>query len=76
MARCEPPPPTLGAWLPAGLVDVIELADKAVVTPCMHEFCEPCISRWLGHHKRLCPLCKARVGSGAQARGADPGSLH
>ena len=48
----------------AGLVDVVDLRDKAVASPCMHAFCEPCISRWLGHHKRVCPLCKARVEAG------------
>ena len=48
----------------AGLADIIELSDKAVVTACMHAFCHPCISRWLTHHQRVCPLCKARVSSG------------
>lgn len=32
---------------------------------CRHTFCHSCISQWLDHHKRFCPLCKARVTSGA-----------
>jgi hypothetical protein len=28
--------------------------------PCHHEFCEPCITAWLGH-KNACPSCRASI---------------
>jgi hypothetical protein len=41
----------------AGLKEQIELAEKAVIPPCMHSFCTQCIVQWLDLN-RSCPLCK------------------
>ena len=41
----------------AGLADILNLQDKAVVSSCMHAFCLHCLLRWLDY-KRSCPLCK------------------
>ena len=41
----------------AGLADILNLQDKAVVSSCMHAYCLHCLQRWLDY-KRSCPLCK------------------
>lgn len=43
----------------AGLTEILQLEDKAVLNSCMHVFCVSCISRWAAK-KRVCPLCKVR----------------
>ena len=41
-------------------LDEISTHDKAVTTPCMHEYHHTCISKWLTM-KQECPLCKSSV---------------
>lgn len=43
----------------------LENATDAVVTPCGHVFCWPCLYRWLSHGSghSTCPLCKSYVDS-------------
>lgn len=41
----------------AGLGEIFDVRDKAVVITCMHVFCLACLSRWSAL-KRTCPLCK------------------
>eukprot|EP00750_Incisomonas_marina_P019516 INCI3480.1.p1 GENE.INCI3480.1~~INCI3480.1.p1 ORF type:complete len:262 (-),score=25.30 INCI3480.1:87-872(-) len=43
----------------------LENATDAVVTPCGHVFCWPCLYRWLSHGsgQSTCPLCKSYVDS-------------
>ena len=41
----------------AGLGEIVDLRDKAVVISCMHVFCLACLSRWSAL-KKSCPLCK------------------
>ena len=41
----------------AGLGEIFDARDKAVVIACMHVFCLACLSRWSAL-KRTCPLCK------------------
>lgn len=43
----------------AGLGEIFDLRDKAVVISCMHVFCLACLSRW-SSLKKSCPLCKVR----------------
>ncbi|KAK9807017.1 hypothetical protein WJX72_010799 [[Myrmecia] bisecta] len=45
---------------PICLTEIFELRHKAVVVPCMHVFCLPCLKRW-SEQKRVCPLCKGRI---------------
>mmetsp|Transcript_36476 Transcript_36476/g.103026 ORF Transcript_36476/g.103026 Transcript_36476/m.103026 type:complete len:627 (-) Transcript_36476:99-1979(-) len=47
---------------PICLTDILDPMAKAVVHPCLHVFCRPCVHRWL-LQKKLCPLCKTRVDS-------------
>lgn len=44
----------------AGLTEILQLEDKAVLSSCMHVFCVTCISRWAAK-KRVCPLCKVSL---------------
>ena len=46
--------------LPAGLGDIVDVREKAVLLHCLHVFCVDCLNRWLPV-KRLCPLCKVRL---------------
>ena len=59
--RCMPPHGELldpsVAMLPAGLGEIFDLRDKAVVIACMHVFCLACLARWSAL-KKSCPLCK------------------
>lgn len=48
---------TQGLFTAAGLTEIRQLEDKAVLSSCMHVFCVVCISRWAAK-KRVCPLCK------------------
>lgn len=43
-------------------LDEVSTHDKAVTTPCMHEYHHTCISKWLTM-KQECPLCKSPVHS-------------
>lgn len=43
----------------AGLNDIENERERAVVLDCLHCFCVPCISRW-AKLRRECPLCKVR----------------
>jgi hypothetical protein len=46
--------------LVAGLGEIFDLRDKAVVISCMHVFCLACLSRW-STLKKFCPLCKVCI---------------
>ena len=48
---------TLCELTTAGLTEIVQLQEKAVLSGCMHVFCVACISRWASK-KRVCPLCK------------------
>lgn len=63
MRRDAPPRLTpLAPPLPtAGLADLPDTQEHAVIDTCLHTFCLPCLSAWLDI-KRSCPLCKRRVG--------------
>eukprot|EP00899_Mesostigma_viride_P015760 jgi/Mesvir1/24185/Mv10902-RA.1 len=39
-----------------------DLSEEAKLVPCLHSFCEPCISEWSAR-KRLCPVCKGEFES-------------
>lgn len=60
-------------WAPAGLTDILDPKDKAVLDPCCHVFCQPCVHRWL-QHKKLCPLCKVRELQGRDLGGQKGGA--
>uniref|UniRef100_A0A7S4LEC4 RING-type domain-containing protein n=1 Tax=Eutreptiella gymnastica TaxID=73025 RepID=A0A7S4LEC4_9EUGL len=37
-------------------------ASNALLTPCYHGFCEPCVIKWFqSSARRMCPLCKRRA---------------
>jgi hypothetical protein len=55
-------------WIAAGLGEIFDLRDKAVVIACMHVFCLACLARWSAL-KRSCPLCKVGM-SPCQAKHA------
>ena len=44
----------------AGLCEIFDAREKAVVIACMHVFCLACLARWSAL-KRSCPLCKVRT---------------
>jgi len=64
----EAPPPTQEDCMQE-LADEIEcqicqdiLYKVVAVTPCLHNFCSPCLSKWLGAKKgACCPTCRAPI---------------
>lgn len=48
-------------------LDEFKIKEKIAVCPCQHGFHIKCIIQWL-EHKKICPMCKARVGCGPSER--------
>ena len=45
----------------------LELGRKAVLYPCMHAFCTPCLQKWIRTSDTVgrlqCPICRVSLGS-------------